>query len=129
MQAMQFKDFVFPTNPASCALRFERFAVENKAPMGASAVVDLGRCCCVMEGEGAFFGQDAYENFRRLADTFRSEGAGTLIHPLWGEMQAVFTALSLCQEPEEDYVSYRFTFRETSALDPMEEVDQIVEVM
>ncbi len=129
MQAMQYKDFVWPNNPKTCTLRYERFAAQNKVPMGTSAMADLGMGCCSMEGEGEFFGPDAYAHFQQLAAVFRSEGEGTLTHPLWGSMQALFTELTLRQEPEENYVAYAFTFRSTAALQPMEEVDHIVEVL
>ncbi len=129
MQTMEYKNFVWPNNPKTCMLRYERYTAQNKVPMGASTTADLGRGCCTMEGEGEFFGPDAYTHFQKLVEVFRSEGAGTLTHPVWGSMQALFTQLTLRQEPEENYVSYGFTFREVSALPLMEEKQYIEEAM
>ncbi|MBP3313128.1 MAG: DNA circularization N-terminal domain-containing protein [Oscillospiraceae bacterium] len=128
MQAMEYKDFTFPNNPKTVSLRYERYTAQNKVPMGASTTADLGRGCCIIEGEGEFFGEHAYQHFLRLAELFRHDGAGTLTHPVWGSMQALFTKLTLRQEPEKDYVSYAFAFQEVSALAPMEEVLRIEEV-
>lgn len=65
-----------------------------------------------MRGQGEFTGEDAYEEFKRLASVFYGEGPGLLIHPLWQISNAYFTALKLEQEPLPDYVRYSFEFRE-----------------
>ncbi len=129
MQAMEFKDFIWPNNPKTVSLCYERVVAQNFAPFVGSATVSLGRGCCRWEGEGEFFGPDAYTHFQQLAEVFRSEGAGTLTHPVWGSTQAIFTKLTLRQEPEENYVSYGFTFQEVLSLPPWEEVDDTEEGM
>lgn len=53
-------------------------------------------------------------NFSLLVQTFRQDGAGTLLHPAWQGAQAFFTQLQLTQEPREDYVAYRFEFCESA---------------
>ena len=65
-----------------------------------------------MEGEGEFYGPDAYETFKELAMTFYDTGPGVLIHPVWQTSRAYLTRLQLRQEPRENYVAYAFTFRE-----------------
>ena len=73
---------------------------------------DLGQTCRVMRGWGEFAGEGAYDEFKRLASIFYSDGPGLLIHPLWQISNAYFTDLKLEEEPLPDYVRYSFTFRE-----------------
>lgn len=73
---------------------------------------DLGLTCRVMEGEGEFCGEGAYEEFSRLASIFYDDGPGVLVHPVWMTTRAYFVSLELVQEPMPDYVRYRFVFWE-----------------
>ena len=66
----------------------------------------------VLEGEGEFAGEGAYDEFKKLASLFYLSGPGLLIHPLWQTSNAYFTRLQLTQKPLPDYVRYQFTFRE-----------------
>ena len=114
MLNMQYKSFVWPNNPKTYTLSCERRTVVQKIPMGGFEVQDLGATCMVLRGEGEFFGPDAMRNFSLLVQTFRQDGAGTLLHPAWQGTQACFTQLQLTQEPREDYVAYRFEFCESA---------------
>ena len=64
----------------------------------------------IIRGKGTFFGERAYENFRKLAELLEDEEPGNLQHPLWGIRYCYFTGLELTQEPKENCVSYQFTF-------------------
>lgn len=109
---MRYKNFTWPHNPKTYSIRYERQTALHKVPMGIYTMEDMGRTCRVMEGEGEFFGPDAYATFKKLASVFYEQGAGTLFHPVWMTTSAYFTALKLTQEPREDYVAYAFQFRE-----------------
>ena len=109
---MRYKTFVWPHNPRTYTITYARDTAVHKVPMGVYTMQDLGRNCRVLSGEGEFYGRDAYDIFKMLATVFYSEGPGTLIHPVWQTSTAYFTALSLRQEPREDYVAYAFTFQE-----------------
>lgn len=109
---MRYKDFTWPHNPRTYAITYERQTALLKVPMGVYTMQDLGRSCRVMRGEGEFYGATAYETFKALATVFYDTGPGTLVHPVWQTSAAYFTALSLTQEPREDYVAYSFTFTE-----------------
>ena len=63
-------------------------------------------------GSGHFFGDTAYEDFQELLELYDLDGAGALVHPVWGTMQVHFTQLVLTQEPKADFVAYSFEFRE-----------------
>lgn len=109
---MRYKDFVWPHNPRVYTISYERRMGEHKVPYGQYHLQDLGPTRRVMKGEGEFVGEDAYEQFKKLACTFYSGGPGALIHPVWQAANVYFVELSLTQEPRPDYVRYTFTFWE-----------------
>lgn len=109
---MRYKDYIWPHNPATYSITYERQVAVHKVPFGRYCMQDLGMSCRVMRGQGEFSGKDAYEEFKKLASVFYSEGPGLLIHPLWQISNAYFTSLKLEQEPLPDYVRYSFEFRE-----------------
>ena len=109
---MQYKGFVWPHNPRTYSIRYERQVAVHKVPFGRYAMQDLGLGRRVMKGEGEFFGPGAYDSFRKLASVFYGGGPGTLIHPVWQSASVYFVELTLVQEPRADYVRYTFTFWE-----------------
>ena len=115
MLKMQYKSFVWPNNPKTYTLSYERQTAVQKIPMGGFTVQDLGGTCAVLRGEGEFFGPGAMQSFQELVRVFRQDGAGALLHPAWTGAEAYFTQLRLTQEPRENYVAYRFEFCEGSA--------------
>ncbi len=115
LTAMRFRSFVWPNNPRTYSIGFERETALHKVPMGNYSMQDLGQSCRVMRGEGEFFGPDAYDTFRELTRQFYVTGPGLLIHPVWQNASVYFTRLELTQEPREDFVAYSFEFREAPA--------------
>ena len=109
---MRYKDYIWPHNPATYSITYERQVAVHKVPFGRYAMQDLGQSCRVIRGQGEFAGEGAYDAFKQLASVFYSEGPGLLIHPLWQISNAYFTALKLEQEPLPNYVRYSFEFRE-----------------
>lgn len=109
---MRYKGFTFPHNPRVYEISYTRDVAVHKVPMGVYSMQDLGRTCRVLAGEGEFYGADAYDKFKALANIFYSNGPGALYHPIWQMSQAYFTKLRLRQEPRRDYVAYSFEFRE-----------------
>lgn len=112
LSAMRYKNYVWPYNPRTFSVALQRQTVIQKIPGGLFAVQDLGRTCRVMTGEGEFCGLSAYDNFKKLATVFASEGPGPLVHPIWLSAEVYFTRLELTQEPRENYVAYAFEFTE-----------------
>ncbi|MBQ5583764.1 MAG: DNA circularization N-terminal domain-containing protein, partial [Ruminiclostridium sp.] len=104
---------VWPHNPRTYTIRYQRQVAVHKVPFGRYAMQDLGLTRRVMTGEGEFYGPRAYEEFKKLASIFYEGGPGPLIHPVWQTSQAYLVELSLAQEPRKDYVRYTFTFWET----------------
>ena len=109
---MRYKEYIWPHNPATYSITYERQVAVHKVPFGRYCMQDLGLGCRVMRGQGEFSGKNAYGEFKKLASVFYSGGPGLLIHPLWQISNAYFTSLKLEQEPRPDYVRYSFEFRE-----------------
>lgn len=113
LSPMRYKDFVWPHNPHTYTIEYQRVMGNQKVPFGRYHLQDMGLTRRVMKGEGEFIGEDAYDRFKALATVFYSEGPGPLIHPVWQVSNAYFVELSLSQAPRRDYVRYTFTFWES----------------
>ena len=113
LSPMRYKDFVWPHNPRTYVIEYERVMAVNKVPYGRYQLQDLGPTRRILRGEGEFVGEDAYRTFQSLATVFYQEGPGLLVHPVWQCANAYFVELSLAQEPRADYVRYTFTFWES----------------
>ena len=109
---MRYKDYIWPHNPEVYSVEAQRRLVVHQIPFGRCVVQDLGGMCRILRGEGVFAGEDAYEQFRQLAEVFQEEGSGLLVHPVWRTERAWFASLQVTEEPLPDYVRYRFEFRE-----------------
>ena len=64
---MQYKSYVWPHNPRTYRITYQRQVAVQKVPFGRYALQNLGLTRRVMEGEGEFFGPEAYDEFRKLA--------------------------------------------------------------
>jgi len=109
MEKMSYKTFVWPRNPHTYKeeyIRQPHFITVD----GETYFNHMGDMQRVITGTGVFFGETAYEDFRRLAKLFEEEEPGDLELPLWGIRYCYFTGLELIQEPRTDCVSYQFTF-------------------
>ncbi len=110
LSPMRFKSFVWPHNPRTYAITFAREMAAHKIPFGRHYLQSLGQSRRVLEGEGEFVGEDAYDTFKQLANLFYEETPGVLIHPVWMTSTAWFVHLEALEEPRADYVRYRFAF-------------------
>lgn len=109
MNFLSFKTFVWPQNPHTYREQMQR---EPKyLTLDGEVFFDsMGPVQRKISGEGEFFGPGAYDHFKRLAKLFDEQSPGNLEHPVWGIRYCYFTGLELTQEPQEDWVSYRFSF-------------------
>ena len=114
LQPMRYKDYTWPHNPETYTVEYRRQVVAHKVPMGGWVLQDLGETQRILQGEGTFAGETAYEDFQALAQVFFQEGPGLLVHPVWQGISAYFVSLELAEEPLPDYVRYRFVFWEDS---------------
>lgn len=112
---MRYKNYVWPHNPETYEIIYERKMAADKVPFGRYTMQCMGLSFRVLRGEGEFFGKGAYDEFKRLATVFYDDEPGLLVHPVWQPSKAYFVGLSLKQEPYEDYVRYSFEFWEKSS--------------
>lgn len=112
LSPMRYKDYVWPHNPKTYEISFERKVAVSKVPFGRYCMQDVGMTYRVLRGEGEFAGRGAYDEFKKLATVFYDGTPGILAHPVWQPSKAYFVKLKLMQEPREDYVSYSFEFWE-----------------
>ena len=90
---MRYKDYIWPHNPATYSITYERQVAVHKIPFGRHYMQDLGMGCRIMRGQGEFAGKGAYDEFKQLATVFYDGGPGLLIHPLWQTASAYFVEL------------------------------------
>ncbi len=109
---MRFKTFTWPHNPESYHIEFQRVMSAHKVPFGTYHLQGMGLRHRVMTGQGVFYGEAAYDTFKKLATLFYENTPGALTHPVWKSASVWLTQLSLTQEPEADFVRYAFTFWE-----------------
>ncbi len=109
---MRFKEFTWPHNPEVYSVEYRRRIAVHQVPFGGCVMQELGGSYRVLKGEGVFAGEGAYQRFRELAEVFRSQGPGLLVHPVWQTERAYFTSLEAAEEPLPDFVRYRFEFWE-----------------
>lgn len=113
MNKMTYKTFTWPRNPEHYRQTYVREPEYGRNAAGDPVFTGMGPKKLTVTGSGAFSGDTAYTDFKALAELFIQPEAGELAHPVWGKVTAYFTELELTQEPREDYVAYRFTFRGT----------------
>ena len=66
LSPMRFKNFVWPHNPRTYTITFEREMALHKIPFGRHYLQSLGQTRRVLRGEGEFAGAGAYETFQQL---------------------------------------------------------------
>ncbi len=109
MNKLSYKTFVWPHNPHTYKEEYIReplYVTED----GVHYFDGMGEMKRIITGSGVFYGEDAFAQFRLLAELFEDEEPGNLEHPVWGIRYCYFTGLELTQEPKDNYVSYKFTF-------------------
>lgn len=114
MNKLSYKTFVWPRNPHTYKeeyIREPQYYTEDKETYF-DGMGDMKR---IITGSGAFFGDDAFAQFQKLAALFEDAEPGNLEHPIWGIRYCYFTGLELTQEPKDNYVSYTFEFTGASA--------------
>ena len=104
LEPMRYKNYVWPHNPRTYEIIYDRNIAVHKVPFGRYFLQNLGLTRRILRGEGEFVGAGAYEEFKKLATVFYDEEPGLLVHPVWQVSNAYFASLSLKMEPYEDYV-------------------------
>ena len=109
---MRFKGVEWRHNPREITFALDKTVHELPSPFGKAIVQNAGRKNRIIKGEGELFGEDCTEQFRALAELFKSGGSGILAIPKLGSLHAVFESLTLKGYPKNDVLTYGFVFRE-----------------
>ena len=109
MNYLSFKTFVWPNNPHTYR------EVTTRTPVyytqdGETYFRGMSGLKRIISGSGVFYGEDAYDQYKKLQKLSEEINAGNLEHPIFGIRYCYLTLLEVLQEPKEDYVSYRFEF-------------------
>lgn len=115
MTKMSFANFTWPNNPEQYEEICVREPVYVKREDGTEEYSGMGPVKRTITGSGAFFGSNAYANFKTLLGQLDLKEAGTLTHPVWGTRKGFLTELKSRMEPAENYVAYTFEFREADS--------------
>ena len=115
MDTLQYKDFVWPTNPHTYGEERILEPQYSKDNLGNDVYNGMKPVQLVITGAGAFYGENAVHDFRILASYFLDEDPGDLVHPIWGTRYCYFTNLKMTQEPKENYIAYEFTFEQSQS--------------
>lgn len=112
MTKMSFGTFTWPNNPERYEEKCTREPVYTQTEDGETEFSGMGPVKRIITGSGAFFGSNAYANFKTLLAQVSQTEPAILTHPIWGTRSAYLTELVSVMEPRENYVAYTFTFRE-----------------
>ena len=109
MNFLSYKTFVWPQNPHTyreVTTRTPEYYTED----GETYFAGMSSLKRTITGSGVFYGEDAYEQYKKLQKLSEDMSAGNLEHPIFGIRYCYLTLLEVTQEPKENYVSYRFEF-------------------
>lgn len=107
--ALKYKNYTWPNDPHTYREELYREPLYSTAN-GTTSYTGMSATHLRITGSGAFFGRDAYEDFRDLMELAGDNSPGELIHPIWGARHCYLTKLEMTQEPRENFVSYSFEF-------------------
>lgn len=115
MEKLRFRDFVWPRDPEIYKVHYDHELVYEEVAEDVLELKGLSEVRRTVTGSGVFSGETAYSDFKRLAALCSHKNAGTLVHPVWGQLNAFFMELELTQEPKKDLVAYSFKFLELTS--------------
>jgi nucleoid-associated protein YgaU len=110
---MKYKTFIWPNNPTNISIGYEKRIIKHEYPdIDGAEFEELGAEPRNISGSGVFFGNNAYNNFKKLQKLFYEKTDGKLYHPKYGTFTVRFTKLTSKEEPLPNYVEYDFEFVE-----------------
>lgn len=105
---MKLGDFIWPNDPESLRISYDREVKTKLTEEGLWEVENLGRYGRTFDGEGVFYGEDAYKNLSALAMILYSGGTHELLHPKWDKADVIMTHLEVTEECQNNFLRYRF---------------------
>ena len=110
---MQFQDFVFPHEPERLEISSANRLGVGHCPGYGPVIQELGVGERVISGEGAFFGPEAEDQYRRLEEVFFRQKPGRLVLPGKRAVTAHFSKLRWLGEGDGQVLRYAFEFLES----------------
>jgi len=115
LMGMSFKDFTWRNNPTSLTVSAARNLRETVLPYAGTKAEDLGQQKRRVAGEGYFTGEDCWEQWNALKNTYSRGGPGSLRLPGQEPFLAVMDSLKLIGVSGKNLVKYSFSFTESRA--------------
>ena len=112
MANLSFGTFVWPNDPENYREKCVREPIYIQNDNGTTTFSGMSEVKRTITGSGAFFGSNAYSDFKQLLALVNQKQAANLQHPIWGTRKGYLTELISDLESREDYVAYSFTFLE-----------------
>lgn len=112
LMGMRFKDFTWQNNPTALTVTDSRNVREALMPYAGTKTVDLGRQKRKVTGEGYFTGEDCWDTWTALRNTYSQGGPGSLQLPGQEPFLAVMDSLKLAGAAGKNLVKYAFSFTE-----------------
>ncbi len=105
---LKYGNFTWPNDPDRLCVRHTRKVDIEPAEDGSWSVENVAYLGRTFEGEGAFYGDSAYETLGQLAQSVNTGTAQTLQHPKWPAAQCILTELEVTEERQKHELCYRF---------------------
>jgi hypothetical protein len=109
---MSFGSCVWPCNPTTIKVEYQRGTAQFFYPGGTAAVQETGTAPRKVTGSGRFTGGGCLAEFGRLSKAFSSGGRAKLSIPGMEPFSAMFVSLAMKGVPRPDCVEYEFVFLE-----------------
>ena len=110
---LQLGDFIWPNDPEKLTVSYCRKVDIDTTRDGLWSVTNIARLGRTFEGEGVFYGADAYATFSQLALYLYSGAAKNFVHPKWNAATVLLTELEVTEECQNEFLRYRFKLIET----------------
>lgn len=112
MRTMQYKEFLWPHNPAQIEVNAVRDIKQIPLPYWGNALQDFGGKPRVITGQGECFGEGYLRQYEALRALFEAGGAGVLLIPGMAPLYALFARLTVREAAEPEVLRYSFEFVE-----------------
>ena len=110
LDKIRYKNFKFPNNPETTSFKCDRSYIKHKYPeLVGNELEDFGVNAIVITGSGYFFGNDAYDTFKKLYSEYMKGGVGDFSHPIFTQVtRGLMTNLECNVGAEVNAVRYSF---------------------
>ncbi len=112
---LKLGNFTWPNDPEQLRVSYSRSVKLDNTSDGLWSIADEGRFGRTFDGEGVFYGENAYKSISQLANFLYSGTAAAFVHPYWTQANVIMTRLQVTEECENRFLRYTFRLIETPA--------------